>query len=155
MTWISRNEAIYSAPFRIALRKHVPDPLSLGFDPKAGMEPGDITRYMAVPWQADFNECSSQPIVGRVLWWWPAQRPEFVYLLEPRGSDTHGEPNASLGPQVPWLGTEFDQNATDYIMFPNDLEMVEKWDQLGFVYDVGTDGHAHFVEVSRRLRRDR
>lgn len=154
MTWISRNAAIYSAPFRIKLRKPLPDPSSLGFDPKAGMEPGDITRYMAVPWQADFNECSSQPIVGRILWWWPAQRPEFVYLLESSTEDRTGGPDASLGPQVPWVGTEYDQNAADYIMFPDDLDMVEKWDQLGFVYDIGTEGHPHFVEVSRRLRRD-
>jgi L-Lysine epsilon oxidase N-terminal/L-lysine epsilon oxidase C-terminal domain/Iron-containing redox enzyme len=33
---------------------------------------GDITKYMALPWQADFFECRSQ--------WWPAQRPDDVIL---------------------------------------------------------------------------
>ncbi len=103
MTWISRNPDIYSAPFRIKKRTPPTDPLSLGYDPQAGMEPGDITRYMAVPWQADFNECSSQPIVGRILWWWPAQRPEFVYL-KPDDTAPKG-PRLELGPQMPWIGT--------------------------------------------------
>ncbi|SDD09359.1 Iron-containing redox enzyme [Bradyrhizobium brasilense] len=33
---------------------------------------GDITKYMALPWQADFYECRQ--------WWWPAQRPDDVVL---------------------------------------------------------------------------
>ena len=24
-----------------------------------GLQPGDLTKYMSVPWQADFNECST------------------------------------------------------------------------------------------------
>jgi hypothetical protein len=31
---------------------------------------GDVTKWMAVPWQADFYECQ--------LHWWPAQRPDDV-----------------------------------------------------------------------------
>lgn len=152
MTWISRNPAIYSAPFRIKPRTPTPDPLSLGSDLKAGMEPGDVTRYMAVPWQADFNECSSQPIVGRILWWWPAQRPEFVYLAP--DDSLRKVPNLSLGPQVAWIGTSFDQNANGYISFPDDLDMVMLWDQLGFVYNIGDEKDPHYVEVSRILPRE-
>src|SRR5262249_8299996 len=33
-------------------------------DYSGGMEPGDIIKYMAQPWQADFNECSVQPVPG-------------------------------------------------------------------------------------------
>ncbi|GES76036.1 hypothetical protein RCL2_000343800 [Rhizophagus clarus] len=32
--------------------------------------PGDINAYMALPWQADFNECNTH--------WWPAQRPDVT-----------------------------------------------------------------------------
>ncbi len=32
--------------------------------------PGDVTRYMALPWQADFHDCFDH--------WWPAQRPDDV-----------------------------------------------------------------------------
>jgi hypothetical protein len=151
MSWNSRNPAMYSAPFRIRPRKPVPGPLNLGYNPAAGMEPGDICRYMAVPWQADFNECSSQPIVGRVLWWWPAQRPEYVFL-EPKG--LRATPGPEHGTQVPWIGTAYDQNASGYINFIDDLEMVEKWDKLGFIYNIGTEEEVHFVEVSRLLPRN-
>jgi len=131
MTWISRNPAIYERPFRFRTRAPLnpTEPLSLGFDPLAGMEPGDITRYMAVPWQADFNQCSSQPIYGRVLWWWPAQRPEYVHLEQLRPNEER---------QVAWVGTDYDQNAGNYILFAANTEMVEKWWQLGFVYGKGT-----------------
>ena len=140
MTWLSRNPAIYAAPFRIRVRPKIPDPLSLGFRPDLGMEPGDIARYMALPWQADFNECSSQPINGRTLWWWPVQRPEFVFL--------------NSGQQVPWIGTDYDQNGGDFISFADNLQMVHNWDKLGSVYDIGSDGDERFVEVARVLPRD-
>lgn len=32
--------------------------------------PGYFNAYMALPWQADFNECS--------IHWWPAQRPDVA-----------------------------------------------------------------------------
>lgn len=146
MTWISRHAEIYSEPFRIKARDHVSAPLSLGYTPELGMEPGDVCRYMALPWQADFNECSSQGIGTRTLWWWPAQRPEYVYLAE-----TQKEPRQAR--QVPWVGTDLNQKAADYIMFADDLVMVSEWSKLGFVYDVGKNGKAHFVEVSRTLPR--
>jgi hypothetical protein len=143
VTWISRDPAIYESPFRIRVRRAIPDPLSLGFDPEAGMEPGDVSRYMALPWQADFNECSSQPIDGRILWWWPVQRPEFVYL----------KARIKTQRQVAWVGADYDQNADDYIGFAEDIEMVSKWSQLGFIHNVGSDEHERFVEVERTLKR--
>ena len=154
MTWISRNPLIYSEPFRLKVRSDIPDPLSLGFDPTVGLEPGDVGRYMALPWQADFNECSSQPVTGRLLWWWPAQRPEFVYVPieehSPRlGLD--GMPASDV--QTAWIGTDHDQNAGDYISFEDNVEMVMSWDKLGFVFDVGTADRPRFVEVERRLPR--
>ena len=38
------------------------------------LKPGDITKYMALPWQADFYECQGD--------WWPAQRPDNVLVDE-------------------------------------------------------------------------
>jgi hypothetical protein len=156
MTWISRNPAFYSEPFRLKAKKDIPNPLSLGSDFTAGLEPGDVSRYMALPWQADFNECSSQPIEGRVLWWWPAQRPEFVRI--PRASVGDGATGESAGPmtvQVPWVGTDYDQNGSDYISFADNVEMVMNWDKLGFVYNVGSTSQPNFVEVERTLPRPR
>lgn len=158
MTWISRNPEIYVEPFRI--RNHfVPHgPLSLDFDPVRGMEPGDVTRYMAVPWQADFNECSSQPIGERTLWWWPAQRPEFVYL-EPKKIEAGRlmavpePPDSQSGKQVPWIGTDFDQMGRDFISFADDVHMVQYWAGLGFVMEKEVEGERRFVEVERTLQR--
>ena len=110
-SWIMRNPAIYVAPYRI----HASPPPSFGAlsqppqlpgGPPAtaaslaqGLEPGDLTKYSAVPWQSDFNECTNQEIdvtystwnnleLGttgdpaatqlQLAYWWPAHRPVFV-----------------------------------------------------------------------------
>ncbi len=135
--WILRNPAIYSDPYRIHLAKTVtPGSLSQpavvsGADTPAsiatGLEPGDLTKYSAVPWQADFNECTNQDIdityenwnlieassTGDTFtsktwltYWWPAHRPVYV-----NGSPWSPTPNSHLG----------------------DLSMVNIWWELGFV----------------------
>jgi hypothetical protein len=53
VTSIVRQPSLYSEAFR--------------FDPRK-MGAGDLTKYMACPWQADFYECRDA--------WWPAQRPD-------------------------------------------------------------------------------
>jgi hypothetical protein len=55
MTYIARWMCTFSGAFRIDTESH---------------GPGDITQFMAVPWQADFYECNTN--------WWPAQRPDDV-----------------------------------------------------------------------------
>jgi hypothetical protein len=167
LTWISRDRAIYQAddPLRINACEPTNGPLSLEFTPSA-MQPGDMTRYMAIPWQADFNECSSQPIGDRVLWWWPAQRPEFVYLEhEPKASSAaymalaSGNssdlpvPDQQTPNQYPWVGTGFDQTRDDFISFADDTQMVKYWSKLGFIMGKDIDGEERFVEVARTLPR--
>jgi hypothetical protein len=144
MTWICRNTAIYTEPFRLKLKKHVPVPLSLDFNIYEGFEPGDATKFMAVPWQADFNECSSQPIVDKVVYWWPAQRPLWVYARSDDGT----------WKQVPWAGIDFDANAPDYLCFADDIEMVSEWKNLGFIIESEPGkGEPKYIEVARLLRR--
>ena len=158
MGWICRNPAIYAAPFRIHVREPNQGPLSLGFDPAKGMEPGDVTRYMAVPWQADFNECSSNPIGDRILWWWPAQRPEYVYLDVPKPKQLAvapvTPPDIHTGPQVAWLGVDFDQLNPAYVQFADDLDMVTYWQDLGFIWFRPAEGGKkdRYVEVQRNLK---
>jgi hypothetical protein len=55
MTAIAREPSLYCEPFRIDHQV---------------LSAGDITKYMACPWQADFYECRDD--------WWPAQRPDNV-----------------------------------------------------------------------------
>jgi hypothetical protein len=109
-SWIMRNPAIYAHAYRIRHASPTPGVLSQpaklpGGAPETaanlatGLEPGDITRYSGVPWQSDFNECSTQPIdityrdwnnidptstgdpvppISQLTYWWPAHRPMVV-----------------------------------------------------------------------------
>ena len=135
--WIMRNPAIYSAPYRINTSPSItpgslsqPNVVADADTPaniSAGLEPGDLTKYSAVPWQADFNECSTQDVdvtyenwnliesdsTGDVFkdktwltYWWPAHRPVMV-----NGAAWSPTPNSHAG----------------------DLTMVDLWWQLGFV----------------------
>ena len=156
--WIMRNPAIYAEPYRIkhspyftiqALNTWQPQPLSLPgnlqtqTDPgsmQIGLEPGDLTKYSAVPWQADFNECSTQDVdltyekwnvidpqsvgdpvqqITQTTYWWPSHRPVIVN-------------------NVPWSQGIPQTNA-------GDLKMVTAWKDLGFIINT-SDG---FVQVER------
>jgi hypothetical protein len=50
------------------------DPMRLN---PAALAPGELTQYMALPWQADFQACDSN--------WWPVPRPNEV---TPQGTNT-------------------------------------------------------------------
>jgi hypothetical protein len=101
------DEATYDAkrPFRI----------------NAQLAPGTLTERMAVPWQADFNDCS----IDHGADWWPGQRPNEVR----RGHHTHAR----------WAPRWHYQ------------DMVEKWSQLGFVVAKPVGKDVHYVEDERFL----
>jgi len=139
-TWIMRNPAVYTKPYRIKLSPTMmPGSLSQQEDLRVGLEPGDLTKRNAVPWQADFNECSTQSIdityegwneiysqsIGapvqpskQTIYWWPSHRPMEVTL--------------STGAQVPWSGTIPSEHT-------GDLAMVTAWKEMGFVVDFNAD----------------
>jgi hypothetical protein len=142
VTWISRDTRIYAEPLRIRAKRHVRPPLSLGQDFADGLEPGDLCKYMALPWQADFNECSQEEAGSRFAYWWPVQRPDYVFTE--RGDELA---------QVAWVGTDADQTAPDYLKFADLREMVDSWAELGFVVNVGSEQQPRFVEVARRSQR--
>ena len=109
-TWIVRNPRIYDGPFwlKVAHFEGSNDELELyyrehGLSTTAdegeggGCEPGDLTKRMAIPWQADFHECTVQApniTFGTVnqfadgtgiqvppsfyVYWWPPQSPMHV-----------------------------------------------------------------------------
>ncbi len=172
VNWIIRNPAVYHAPFRLkadpdfwefrqtaaqsnANAGKIPvsendyvasteDDLSQDGDFEIGLQPGDLTKYMALPWQADFNECTTQMIdVSYELWnqihpesendewarleqklwdtlWWPAHRP--VQVFEVVG--TQG--GAPVYKMLDWSMGVPGTNA-------GDLKMVTEWPKLGFV----------------------
>ena len=137
-SWIMRNPAIYAHPYRIrhasatqgVLSQPANQPGGAPATPAnlaAGLEPGDITKYSGVPWQSDFNECSTQPIdityrdwnnidpgstgdpvtpIVQLTYWWPAHRPMIVN------------------------GTAWSPTQTTNA---GDLQMVTLWAERGFV----------------------
>ncbi len=107
-----------------------------------GLEPGDLSKYSALPWQADFNECSTQDIdvtyadwnvlntAGdslmareQKIWttlWWPAHRPMQALTY------TGGPPD---DPTLKWMNWAAGVPQTS----AGDLKMTTEWARLGFV----------------------
>jgi hypothetical protein len=168
--WILRNPAVYAEPYRvkadpafssfrqtaaqtnanrgqlpdIAYESYVGDDLSQGDDFDTGLQPGDLTKHMALPWQSDFNECSTQDLNvtyqewnqiypasdndtllkrEQQVWetlWWPAHRPLQTWEV---ASITNGQPSYRW---TDWTRGIPQTNA-------GDLKMVTEWWRLGFV----------------------
>ncbi|ATB45431.1 LodA/GoxA family CTQ-dependent oxidase [Corallococcus macrosporus] len=123
MTWIARDGNFFQddpdAGFRFKHRvRPEGQPLQWDVNPHdgLGLEPGDASKYMALPWQADFNECSNQPVLQTSLWWWPAQRPYYVNYL---------------GDDQQWHQDYWTRPAPSN--FDVDEDMVFHWNELGFV----------------------
>jgi hypothetical protein len=145
MNWISRNTTIYrplpanpslSDAFRLRHKPLGGGGLTLDNgadnDYSQGLEPGDVIKYMAQPWQADFNDCSNQTIGGKNYWWWPAQRPFSIF------------PAATPGTQLQWT-RESNSSASEF----EELQMVTCWKDLGFILNVGPAGNPSLVEIER------
>lgn len=118
ITYISRDPGLYAEPHRF----------------RADLAPGDLTKRMALPWQADFYECR-----GR---WWPAQRPDEVITEAEYQSViaalTSGDPDAAP-PALRDLRLSTERWDRGLGQDPNtgpdagDDEMVTAWSELGVV----------------------
>jgi hypothetical protein len=159
MTYIATQQATFSQAFRINSRKH---------------KAGDISKWMALPWQADFYLCQGN--------WWPSQRPDdvipeevfeevnsaWVAGKEPvpvtEGLEGRVKWDRGLGVATlfrrPWQNPPPDAPDVDD---PTDAgrrgcdDMVRYWSELGFVVPrqtasgkaMGTNERVH-VETDRR-----
>jgi hypothetical protein len=164
--WIMRNPSVWRVPYRIKAdpafydfgqtaamasswyptipetdySTYTTGDLSQDSDFAIGLQPGDLTKYMSIPWQSDYNECSTQTIdityegfnkiypdseddsvmkreqrVWETLWW-PAHRPMQTFEVTENGDTkwldwTPGVPQTHSG----------------------DLKMVTEWWRLPFV----------------------
>jgi len=150
ITFIATNKETYSEAFRLA----------------TGFQAGDITKFMALPWQADFYECRTN--------WWPAQRPDDIVpqseydkllgtwspdaqhedavaqLLAAHKSWTRGiRDREQITAPLPEETPEQYETRRDHV---GDNDMVDKWSELGFVVKQPTpDGETVFVETERTL----
>lgn len=169
LSWIVDNLAIYSEPYRIKHANYmagalsIPEPIaskdgSTAPDLAKGLEPGDLTKYIGIPWQADFHECTYQDInttyegwnnlypesigdpteekVAYNIPWWPAHRPVVVQ----KQTIVKGVANYS---QVYWASGIPANNA-------GDLQMVEAWKDLGFlIISKDLDSNRVFYQIER------
>ncbi|MCK6544518.1 LodA/GoxA family CTQ-dependent oxidase [Myxococcota bacterium] len=114
-SWLFRNPAIYLAPFRI---DHAATSTYLT-EQGSPIGPGYFSRQMALPWQADFNDCRNEGSYG----WWPSVRPTDVL------------PSIDESNRVPWA------RATNRFEGGNlestHEDMVNHWYKFGFVIDDG------------------
>ncbi|HEY0069298.1 MAG TPA: LodA/GoxA family CTQ-dependent oxidase [Chloroflexia bacterium] len=101
MTWPVRHATMYSSPFRIKHRPEgepvpnygpvlLPEVATGLTGPLYAQGPGDISRWMAIPWQADTASCRSaysDPAFGPpydpyIPTFWPARVPNHVLTEE-------------------------------------------------------------------------
>ena len=129
-----------------------------------GLEPGDLTKFMAIPWQTDYNSCSihqtsintggQNTATGNpstLYWSWPSQRPDAVYVA-------HGVVNNVL-PEQRWSirgpGT-YAQDPKTASTFQKPLQAVTQWDRIGIVLQGSaiqgdTYSPEYYLEVQSQL----
>lgn len=168
--WVMRNPSIWAEPYRIkadpafynfgqtpaqanAFHGQVPDSdyafyagddLSQSNNFVTGLQPGDLTKYMSVPGQADFNECSTQPIDITYEDWnvlYPDSDNDKLMKREQRVWDTLWWP--AHRPLQSWVVASFTDGSANYVWrdwtpgvpqtTAGDQKMVSEWWRLGFV----------------------
>lgn len=169
-TWSLYSPEIYEAPFHIRHRHDATWYQQHGLDPMEnetlhleqgpnGCEPGDLTKRMAIPWQADFFQCTIQfvnftdpavnkdPEMGIPLpptyyaYWWPPQSPWNVMTgdLTVEGQRLAGTPAG--------LSVNYARGVNSF------SEMITAWSYLGFVTNQAEgpyrDLFPNFVETER------
>lgn len=161
VTWSLQNPALYSAPYRIADARGIGGYNDSGLTPSrdecegGGCEPGDLTKRMACPWQADFFQCTIQ----------------YVNFTNPAVNKVNGVPLVPTyysywwPPQSPWdvLTGEFTKEGQEKSHLPSGLQvnyarginsfrqMVEHWSALAFIrnQNSGNAGFPFFTETER------
>lgn len=136
-----------------------------GHDQTGGLEPGDLSKFMAIPWQTDYNSCSIHQTNintagvnttfgnnSTLYWSWPSQRPDAIY----RASDVV----MNVLPAQQWSirgpGT-YAPDQKSACTFQKPLQAVEQWDRIGFILQGNAidDGKTYsgdfFLEVESKL----
>jgi L-lysine 6-oxidase len=166
VTWNMQNPIVYAAPYVIAQFGDEATYAANGLTPSrdecegGGCEPGDLTKRMACPWQADFFQCTIQyinftdPSMNKhedadgntvplpptyYTYWWPPQSPWDVLVGEFTQAG-QAATNVPAGQQM------------NYARGINSFtQMVEYWYALGFIRDKNASsvGFPYIVETER------
>ncbi|WP_315817199.1 CTQ-dependent lysine 6-oxidase LodA [Paraflavitalea speifideaquila] len=167
VTWNMQNPAVYGSPFVIQDRVGKNGYNSSGLNPSrdecegGGCQPGDLTKRMACPWQADFFQCTVQyvnftdPAVNKIpnedgdglkpmpptyySYWWPPQSPWDVLVGE-LGPEGQAASNGPAGQQM-----NYQRGINNFV------QMVEYWFSLAFIRNrnAGAPDYPFFTETER------
>lgn len=164
VTWSTCNPNIYSAPLQLRHRHPESWYADMGLSPDedetadtAGCEPGDLTKRMAIPWQADFFQCSIQfvnftdPTVNTegdipkpptyYAYWWPPQSP-WVVITGDSNVASQQAAGTPAGMQVLYT-----RGINTF------AQMISAWSYMGFVVNQSTDAlresFPYFTEQER------
>jgi hypothetical protein len=118
--------------------------LTFGYIPLQAIpvEPGDVSKFMSVPWFTDYNSCGTHladpnpPSNNTLFWSWPADRPFAVYPVSLCSYDPTSN-KWTVGQQVYSVrgpGTETDYPA-QYGRFQKYADFVQNWFKVGFVIE--------------------
>jgi len=136
-----------------------------------GLEPGDLSKFMAIPWHTDYNSCathlpSPNPDGNKTLFWsWPAQRPVAVYPAAQVAANG-GKLVDANGDQVQaWsvrgAGTSTDDSvAQNWGRYQQRIDMLTHWQDIGVVIqgnaidaqDSGPADSSYYLEVASLLK---
>ncbi|MEE9170795.1 MAG: LodA/GoxA family CTQ-dependent oxidase, partial [bacterium] len=159
MTWPMRISFLYSGVFRIKRRTSPEPDFGLVLTPEEAVSPagpingaaaGDITRWMAVPWQTDTASCLSGYRFFRTSpslpTFWPARVPNDVLSLRDYQTvmDTSKTPEERL--------SAFARRLDWFRIFGNQshiAEMITKFDVLGIIEE--REGPADLPGVPSRI----
>ncbi|SEA50959.1 CTQ-dependent lysine 6-oxidase LodA [Alkalimonas amylolytica] len=161
VTWSMQHPAVYAAPYRIADQKGPGGYNKTGLTPSrdecegGGCEPGDLTKRMACPWQADFFQCTVQtvnftePEVNKskgaplpptyYAYWWPPQSPWDVLTGE-LTQEGQAASHLPAGQQM-----NYARGINSFV------QMVEHWSALAFIRNQHSEDalYPYFTETER------
>ncbi|KAF7764321.1 hypothetical protein PCIT_b0290 [Pseudoalteromonas citrea] len=161
VTWSLQNPKVYTSPYIISDQKGKNGYSKTGLSPSrdecegGGCEPGDLTKRMACPWQADFFQCtiqninftnpaknkiSDQPLPPTYYsYWWPPQSPWDVLTGETTEIG-QAESHLPAGEQV-----NYQRGINSFV------QMVEHWSALAFIRDKNAQDpdYPYFTETER------
>jgi L-lysine epsilon oxidase-like protein len=131
VSWLFAKKEVWATPFRIARGKivgSVPVPPASRAD--LVVEAGMFSQQMALPWQADFFDCTSdfvddRSVAGekRRIAWWPTNRPDDVFPLDTPTT------------RQPWARVTDPTQPSGFRKMASENEMVDLWSTLGFVVE--------------------
>jgi len=158
--WKDGNIYLPAGPFRINRDKmdyhNLSSPaLGVGYTPNnsAKVEPGDICKFMSIPWHTDYNSCATHTTVPNeqnskmTYWSWPAQRPVAVYTYDDLVcSETNTLDFQRYSVRGEGTNAYYDKDAADHIKVNNTdtasarvgryqeyPDFVKNWDNVGVV----------------------